>query len=75
MKRLKFLIALAVLSGGYWSYNHKEGKEQNDTLMLQNIEALAEGEYPVDYFCYGSGSVRCPDGTDVKYYIDNYRLE
>ena len=38
MKRSKFLIALAVLSGGYWSYNHKEGKEQNDTWMLQHID-------------------------------------
>ena len=37
MKRSKFLIALAVLSGGYGAYNHKEGKEQNDTWMLQNI--------------------------------------
>ena len=48
MKRLKLLIAPAVMSGGYGAYNHKEGKEQNDTWMLQHID-----DFYVQWMCAG----------------------
>ena len=39
-----------------------------DSLMLENIEALASGEWDVDIECIGFGSVDCP-GRFVKVYF------
>ena len=36
-------------------------------LMLENIEALAGGEDSTTVFCYGEGSLHCPDGTKVEF--------
>ena len=45
------------------------------SLALQNIEALAEGEEGDGYFCYGIGDVKCTNGKNVKYVMDNYNLK
>lgn len=42
-------------------------QEQISNLMLENIEALASGEGTTTAFCYGEGSVSCPDGTKVGF--------
>lgn len=41
--------------------------EQISDLMLENIEALAGGEDSTTVFCYGEGSLPCPDGTKVEF--------
>lgn len=42
-------------------------EEQLSNLMLENVEALASGEGATTAFCYGEGSVPCPDGTKVEF--------
>jgi len=43
-----------------------------DSLMLENIEALASGEEAELINCIGSGSVDCPI-DHVKVYLVQYR--
>jgi|GEM_PF-2613719 len=63
------LIAIAgivmVISGLSGSISGQE--EQVSNLMLENIEALAGGEETTTAFCYGVGSLPCPDGTKVEF--------
>ena len=48
----------------------KPTKKSQDTLLLQNVEALASGEEPSQIQCYWRGSVDCPvshDKVEVVY--------
>lgn len=75
MKKNKLFIALVVIvAGGYLMYGQESNKAA-PSLALQNIEALANNEYEIDYFCYETGSVVCPNGNHVKYYLDNLKLD
>lgn len=44
-------------------------------LLLENIEALASGEDHTTVFCYGEGSVECPNGKKVQYIMETSRLD
>ena len=61
MKKLKVtsvvlvLFSIAVVS--YWKSTHV--KEISNSLMLENMEALAQGEEGFNYICYGIGSIEC----------------
>ncbi len=59
-----FLFLAAVAASFQWSVEH----ENLDSLMLENIEALASGEGHVSIDCLGSGSVDCPI-SHVKVYL------
>lgn len=49
----------------------------NNSILLQNVEALAAGEDEGigDYGCYGEGTVDCPNRKKVEIYINNLRLD
>ena len=67
MKKKILFIALflaAVAASFQWSVEH----ENLDSLMLENIEALASGEGHVNISCFGFGSVDCPS-SHVKVYL------
>lgn len=74
MKKIKLLTALAVIVAGGYLMHGQENKVATP-LALQNVEALANNEHEINYFCYGSGSVKCPNGRDVEYYLDNLKLD
>lgn len=63
------LVAIAgivvVISGLSGTTLNQE--EQISNPMLENIEALAIGQGTTTAFCYGEGSVSCPDGTKVGF--------
>lgn len=47
-----------------------------NSLSLQNVEALANGETPNYTFCIGAGSVDCPIQHDkVKYVSQGFSLD
>ena len=57
-----FLVAVAA------SFQLGAERENLDSLMLEDIEALASGEGHVSIDCLGSGSVDCPI-SHVKVYL------
>ena len=71
MKKLLFfsILIMAVLSV---NYSLKEPRV--NTLLLDNIEALAADEHDIN--CFGSGSVDCPaTKVKVEYVATGYSLE
>lgn len=51
------------------------GRNQCSSLLLDNIEALASDESPLHHFCYGTGSVDCPNGSKVEFVRTNLSLD
>ena len=67
MKRKIFfaaLILVAVVASFQWGIK----RENLDSLRLENVEALANGESEISLDCFGFGSVDCPH-SDVKVYF------
>lgn len=51
-------------------------KEKTSSLVLENIEALAFGEWDNNVHCFGVGSVDCPiTHTKVESYISGLSLD
>lgn len=69
------VVASMFASVCYW--NSINTTEQVKSLVLQNVEALANGEFPSGNIeCFGSGSVDCPfNHYKVKYVIQERSLE
>lgn len=76
MKRtfIKVTVGIILLAGSILFM-----KEKNNSLSdvaLDNIEALAAGEGTGSmWFCRGTGSLDCPNGTKVKYIVRDYSLD
>lgn len=66
--KLKILSALLIVSAAI--FLKQQTMNEHDGIVLNNIEALAAGEYP-DHGCVGSGSVECPY-TIIKVYYAFY---
>lgn len=59
MKKLLLFMAVAVMSlYGYVSFVEYTGSAGMSELMLENVEALAQGEGG-NYVCYGSSDIDC----------------
>ena len=71
MKKNTWKMLLIAIAGivmvilGLSGVTSSQGEQISD-LMLENIEALAGGEDSTTVFCYGEGSLHCPDGTKVE---------
>ena len=68
---ISFIVVATVMSfiGSSYSNNNT-----ND-LLLDNIEALANGEQENGITCIGKGTVDCPIGIKVRAVIKYYSLE
>lgn len=75
MKRtlIKLTVVGMLLAGSI--YFMKEENNSLSDVALDNIEALAAGEGGSMWFCRGRGPLDCPNGTKVKYIVDNYSLD
>ncbi len=68
---IKSIIVCGVIAVGlYFTYSKKEVTP----LLLENIEALANGETGENWVCVGYGSVDCPNGTKVEKVFINFSL-
>lgn len=76
MKKKVLLISLFLVATVVTSFQFSSEKEELQSLMLENIDALASGEGGTAIHCVGSGSVDCPI-THVKVYavLSAYSLE
>lgn len=43
-------------------------------LLVENIQALASGESNTHYFCYGTGSLDCPNGSKAEIVRTNFSI-
>ena len=68
----KLLFIGVVLIAAYFSLIKE--KSTVETLLLDNVEALASGEGGNRYWCIGSGSIDCY-GHKVEYMIDGMNLD
>ena len=70
----KVIVAVLLLISGVSLMGEKDVDISN--IALDNVDALAAGEGgDTGWYCFGSGSLDCPDGTKVKYIIDDYSLD
>lgn len=68
-----FLIATVLLTYFCGHWNSVAESYNLSNVLLQNVEALANGETPSQTACIGSGSVDCPIMSDkVKYVSQGY---
>lgn len=74
-KYLKIIFLVGAFASACYWHSIKDIR-QSDSLILQNIEALAENEFPLGGIdCIADGSVDCPIGhIKVKYVIQGYSL-
>lgn len=60
MKKKVLLISLFLVATVVASFQFSSEKENLQSLMLENIDALASGETGTNIYCRGTGSVDCP---------------
>lgn len=68
MKKKSLFVAL-ILVAAIASFQWSAKRKNLDSLMLENIEALAEGEENADIVCIGIGSVDCPRTNEKVYFV------
>lgn len=71
-RKMKLLGILAVSAIAILGYAEATHSENLDSLLLENIEALAAGESGVNSKCYGSGSIVCPINKEGVAHVYNY---
>lgn len=72
-KILVFITIVAMVMGGY--FYKKQSAVIISSLVLENVEALANYESGGNVFCIGVGSVDCPiNHSKVYAYRDWYSL-
>ena len=66
-----FIMLVASILGS----SSKLREKPVDVLFLENVEALASGEYGSHIYCIDFGTLDCPlNGTKVKYIIEEYNM-
>ncbi|WP_418697106.1 NVEALA domain-containing protein [Bacteroides sp.] len=68
MKKKVLFIGLFLIVTIAVSFQFSAKRNNLESLMLENIDALASGEWETTPRCTGSGSVDCP-ATHVKVYF------
>lgn len=72
MKKKVLFISLFLVATVVASFQFSSEKENLQSLMLENIDALASGEWGGAIRCVGSGSVDCPHDHVKVYVIGTY---
>lgn len=73
----KVLVFISVLIATAFIYSYSDSEKAGlNALLLENVEALASGEYDDTTRCWGDGSVDCPYvDAKVEYVFGGYSLE
>ena len=73
--KMKFIGIAMILVVVALGYSKSRQPENLDTLLLDNVEALAAGEAADGGDCIGSGSIVCPfNNTEVAHVRVYYSL-
>lgn len=72
MKKKLLFIGLFLVVTIAASFQFNTERESLESLMLENIDALASGEWNGTPRCIGSGSVDCPVDHVKVYFVQGY---
>lgn len=72
-KKTKFLWAGLALAAVVYGFSVQSQDSGTDPLLLENVEALADGEYEQGVVCIGYGSLDCPNGEKVDWIVEQCR--
>ncbi len=72
MKKKLLFIGLFLVVTIAVSFQIKTERESLESLMLENIDALASDEWGSDVTCIGTGSVDCPIDHVGVYLVQGY---
>lgn len=76
MKKKILFIGLFLVAAIVASLQFSSERASLESLMLENIEALASGEWDPSAHCVGRGSVDCPANHVKVYFVaGQYSLE
>lgn len=76
MKKKILFIGLFLVAAIVASLQFNSEKASLENLMLENIDALASGEWGPSAHCVGRGSVDCPANHVKVYFVaGQYSLE
>lgn len=76
MKKKVLFIVLFLIATIAVSFQFSAKRNNLESLMLENIDALASGEWETTPRCFMTGSVDCPaNHVKVKYVVGQYSLE
>lgn len=70
----KMILVFVVVLIAVLAIGKNSNKEMVGEILLDNVEALANGEYAGES-CFGGGNVTCHTGEKVEFIIKNYSLE
>ena len=73
--KMKMMISFIVVATGMSFIGSSYSNNNTNDLLLDNIEALANGEQENGIKCIGEGTVDCPIGIKVEAVIRFYGLE
>lgn len=76
MKKKILFVGLLLAAVAAVSFQSYSGKDKLGDLVLENIDALADGEWGDTAVCFGTGSVDCPiNHVKVEFVVEGYSLE
>lgn len=73
MKKTKILWVGLALAASAYGFGVQSQDNETDPLLLENVEALADGEYEQGVICYGYGPLDCPNGEKVLWIVTQCR--
>ena len=75
-KTIMFIALASVILGvGYGTSSQKNGSKDTDSILLENVEALASDESGGPHHCFGQGCVDCPiNHTKVEIVYSGWSL-
>ena len=72
-KKTKILWAGLAIVASVYGFSVQSQDSETDPLLLENVEALANGEYEQGVICYGRGQLDCPNGEKVLWVVEQCR--
>ena len=73
--KTKILCAGLVVAASVYGFSVQTQEGETNSLLRENVEALASGEYEQGVICWGYGSLDCPTGEKVDWIATQYRLD
>lgn len=71
--KTKILWVGLVIAASVYGFSVQSQDGETNSLLRENVEALAGGEYEHGVTCIGYGSLDCPNGDKVYWIVEQCR--